>query len=104
MNRYEGSSPLLDVDPEWVPDGACTGYPPSMFHPTAGSAEEDEALDICNGCLVACLCLEWIMERELAGALGEWPIERHGIYGATTPFQRSELYRARLEGRVPTGR
>jgi Transcription factor WhiB len=73
----------------------CTAHPEDYFHdePDARASRAREvyealALALCRGCPVAIECLELTIQRE-------GPARGYGIAGATAPWQRQALKRAR---------
>lgn len=82
-----------DVDP-WHVQAACRSHPQAdeVFFPThtqgRGARRACEAaLILCYSCLVRDQCLEDALTREK----GLPTSRRFGVYGATTPQQRSDL-------------
>jgi WhiB family redox-sensing transcriptional regulator len=72
----------------WMTDAACTDASPDLFFPPEGRAGlpvAQRALATCRTCPVRQRCLDT--------ALAEG--HREGIWGGTTPVQRSELARQR---------
>jgi WhiB family transcriptional regulator, redox-sensing transcriptional regulator len=77
----------------WRAAGACRTVDPDLFFPataTTGSARQvSRALRICAGCPVRQECLEFAIQTR----------ESHGIWGGTTPEERSRARRNRAASR-----
>jgi WhiB family redox-sensing transcriptional regulator len=72
---------------EWQAAGACLSADPEIFFPVSGtgaSAPQIElARQICGRCPVRRECLDWAMDSG----------EMHGIWGGTTPEDRTRARR-----------
>ncbi len=77
---------------EWVEDGLCRQVGPDLFFPSevmVGTRMEEryrhktEARAICRKCPVQAECLEYALRYD----------NLHGIWGGTTPNQRTRLRR-----------
>jgi WhiB family redox-sensing transcriptional regulator len=78
---------MTDYATEWRAASACLSADPELFFPIAeGSAADRQtsiALRVCAGCAVRQQCLDFAM------ATGE----AHGIWGGTTPDERTRARR-----------
>jgi WhiB family redox-sensing transcriptional regulator len=72
----------------WQAAGACLSADPEIFFPVSGTGASarqiDQARRICAGCQVRSECLDWAMSSG----------EMHGIWGGTTPQDRTRTRRA----------
>ena len=72
---------------EWQAAGACLSADPEIFFPVSGTgasaAQIERARQICAGCPVRRECLDWAMTSG----------EMHGIWGGTTPEDRTRARR-----------
>jgi WhiB family transcriptional regulator, redox-sensing transcriptional regulator len=72
---------------EWQAAGACLSADPEIFFPVSGmgasTAQIEQARRICAGCQVRRECLEYAMSTG----------ESHGIWGGTTPEDRTRVRR-----------
>ncbi|MFT4532355.1 MAG: WhiB family redox-sensing transcriptional regulator [Candidatus Saccharimonadales bacterium] len=76
-----------DVEP-WQAQGACLGMPPEMFMPERGDkATEKAAKAVCRTCVVKDDCLE--------SAINPGTIERIGVRGGFTEFERRKIIKER---------
>jgi WhiB family redox-sensing transcriptional regulator len=84
MTRYAG---------EWRTAGSCLAADPELFFPITSAAmapeQVAEALRICGRCQVREQCLEFAMDNS----------ETHGIWGGTTPEERTRDRRRRAARR-----
>lgn len=73
---------------EWLSAGACQSADPEIFFPVSGAracaAQIEQARRICGGCLVRRECLDYAMNNG----------ESHGIWGGTTPEDRTRTRRS----------
>jgi WhiB family transcriptional regulator, redox-sensing transcriptional regulator len=73
---------------EWLSAGACQSADPEIFFPVSGTgastAQIEQARRICAGCLVRRECLDYAMANG----------ENHGIWGGTTPEDRTRARRS----------
>lgn len=69
---------------DWKHQAACRGMDPNIWHPETGEWPT-QARRICFQCPVREACLEWAL---MSG-------ERKGIWGGTTPRERSQMRRRR---------
>lgn len=67
----------------WITRAACRGVDPSVFFTEEGT-NYDLAKEICRGCPVAELCLDYAQAN---------PIEEDGCWGGTSPKERRKLRR-----------
>jgi WhiB family redox-sensing transcriptional regulator len=77
----------IDGDRSWRGMAACLAYDPELFYPVAGAMDTPaarRAVQICTGCPVRRECLAEALARR----------ERHGIWGGTSPEQRSAMLRS----------
>lgn len=72
-------------DSNWIDDALCAQIDHDAFFPTAGHNTTGPARTICALCTVKAECLEWALTNELDSY-------RFGIYGGTTPAERSAIY------------
>jgi WhiB family redox-sensing transcriptional regulator len=79
---------MIEYATEWRTVGACLAADPDLFFPIAAgpAAKKDvtAALRICDGCRVRQQCLEFAMQTG----------EAEGIWGGTTPEERTHARRA----------
>jgi WhiB family redox-sensing transcriptional regulator len=72
---------------DWHAAGACHGADPEIFFPVSGKGlsrpQIDRARGICAGCQVRGECLDYAMTSG----------EMHGIWGGTTPEDRTRARR-----------
>ena len=79
------SSPIPDLVPEWMADGACRNMPTAVFFPEKDEgAKWKQAKDTCSACPVQMECLDYAIR---------WNIQ-HGIWGGMGPKTR-KLYARR---------
>ncbi len=81
----------------WHERAACRDHPdPDLWHPPGYSHGHESdiltALAVCATCPVKTACLEDALEREA-------PTYRWGIWGGTTPDQRTQLTRRKRRTR-----
>ena len=80
----------------WHHHAACVGKDPELFFPigTTGPARDQtqQATQICRGCAVRCLCLEWAL---LAGI-------DDGVWGGLTENERRTLKLRTRRQHTPT--
>ena len=80
---------MLELVPDWRADGACRTVDPDLFFPVAVGAVANrqiaKAQRICAGCPVRQQCLDFALRTP----------EPAGIWGGTTPEERSRARRAR---------
>lgn len=75
-----------DLDRAWQSHAACRDAPdPDIFFPAKGE-HGDQAKEVCATCPVTAPCLDFALKI----SQGTYD---HGIYGGTTPGERSELRR-----------
>jgi len=78
---------MTEYATEWRAAGACLTADPDLFFPIAGGApsarQQGEALRICARCPVRQQCLDFAVRTG----------ETHGIWGGTTPDQRTSARR-----------
>ena len=70
---------------DWMQDGACHGMDAATFF-ASDSAGVAAAQQICMGCAIRAVCLEYAMTHRIV----------HGVWGGTSERQRARL---RLERR-----
>jgi WhiB family transcriptional regulator, redox-sensing transcriptional regulator len=74
---------------DWRSAGACTSADPDLFFPISlsGSGQEQvrQARDVCARCAVRATCLEFALSTG----------QTYGIWGGTTPEERTRLLRRR---------
>jgi WhiB family transcriptional regulator, redox-sensing transcriptional regulator len=72
---------------EWQAAGACLSADPEIFFPVSGmgasAPQIEQARQICAQCPVRCQCLDFAMSSG----------ETHGIWGGTTPEDRTRARR-----------
>jgi WhiB family transcriptional regulator, redox-sensing transcriptional regulator len=73
----------------WVEEAGCRGVPTRWFFPATDTAEE-QALAVCDGCVVRDACLRFAIEHE------QW----HGIWGGTSERSRRPMIRSYRQGAV----
>lgn len=90
------TSPLRDLDIEWMDDAACFGMDPDLFFappPARGNGDWDLApREMCRSCPVQMECLDYATVNNL-----------FGIWGGSGEDQRQFLRRKRNEGSPPHG-
>ncbi len=77
---------------DWRAHAACSGYPNTLFFPTADGLEEgatEKAKAICAVCPVIDACLQYALETN----------QRSGIWGGTSEKERKSLRRKWLAER-----
>jgi WhiB family transcriptional regulator, redox-sensing transcriptional regulator len=83
---------------EWQAAGACLSADPEIFFPVSGTGAStpqiEQARRICAGCQVRRECLDWAMNSG----------EMHGIWGGTTPEDRTRARRKDAARRRHAGR
>ena len=72
------------MTPTWREHAACRGIDASVFYP-ASEEEAEAAKEICAGCSVRQLCLEYALSNR----------ERDGVWGGTTERERRRVLRQR---------
>ena len=68
--------------PSWMADGLCLDYHPDLWFSDNRNAI-DRAKEICAGCPVRDLCLQWALDTR----------ERHGVFGGQTFGERANILR-----------
>jgi WhiB family redox-sensing transcriptional regulator len=72
---------------EWRKSGACANADPDLFYPVAtgivAARQIKQACRVCAVCYVRRQCLDYAMENR----------EAHGIWGGTTPEERTRARR-----------
>lgn len=79
--------------PDWMAQAACRGIDPNLFFPTRPQGEGTggemaAAKDVCQGCPVREVCLDYGMD------------ERFGVFGGKSERERRRLRRGRGGRRV----
>jgi WhiB family redox-sensing transcriptional regulator len=86
---------MSEYGTEWRAEGACLSADPDLFFPVAtgvvAARETAKAQRICARCRVRQECLDFAMRSG----------EMHGIWGGTTPEERTRARRQRNRGRRP---
>jgi WhiB family transcriptional regulator, redox-sensing transcriptional regulator len=88
---------MIEPTPDWRAEGACRTADPDLFFPVAVGAVANrqiaKAQRICAGCPVRQQCLDFALRTP----------EPAGVWGGTTPEQRTRARRARARRatRVP---
>ena len=76
-----------DATADWRAAGACVTADPDLFFPVSGrgasAAQAERARRVCAGCQVRSQCLAFAMQTKSA----------EGIWGGTTPEERSRIRR-----------
>lgn len=99
LGNTEPNAPRIGIgdkhDTTWMADGECIGANPDMWFPFDdrgngnGRTHSDSAYalarTICHQCPVQEQCLDYALATR----------ERHGMWGATTPTERSMILRQR---------
>ena len=84
---------MSEYGTEWRAKGACLSADPDLFFPIAtglvAAREMAKAQRVCARCRVRQECLDFAMRTG----------ERHGIWGGTTPEERTRARRQRNRGR-----
>jgi WhiB family redox-sensing transcriptional regulator len=74
---------------DWLSAGACTSADPDLFFPISlsgpGQEQVKAARDVCAQCDVRAKCLEFALSTR----------QMYGIWGGTTPEERTRLLRRR---------
>lgn len=87
---------MIEFASDWRADGACRTVDPDLFFPVAVGAVANKqivkAQRICAGCPVRQQCLDFALRTR----------EPAGIWGGTTPEERTRTRRAR-QRRPPRG-
>jgi WhiB family redox-sensing transcriptional regulator len=80
---------MIELTPDWRAEGACRAADPDLFFPVAVGAVANrqiaKAQRICAGCPVRQQCLDFALRTP----------EPAGVWGGTTPEQRTRARRAR---------
>lgn len=71
--------------PAWQARGACFSTSPSLFFADAQGEGSDQAIAVCSSCPVRAECLQYALDNN----------ETLGIWGGTTPRQRTRMRRGR---------
>lgn len=77
---------MEDRTPEWMKDGHCCAYPPSVFFPSDGVGV-DHARKICADCPVKEPCLEYALEQRID----------HGVWGGCSERERRRIAKRRRQ-------
>jgi WhiB family redox-sensing transcriptional regulator len=81
---------------DWRAAAACLSADPDLFFPIAGGApsarQAAKAVRVCAGCAVCQECLDFAVRMG----------EAHGIWGGTTPEERTRIRRQRTRQRRVT--
>lgn len=83
---------MAELAADWRAHAACSGYPNTLFFPTADGLEEgsiERAKAICAVCPVIDECLQYALETN----------QRSGIWGGTSEKERKSLRRKWLAER-----
>ena len=72
------------MDTDWMADGLCRSYPPSVFFPSDGVGV-DIARRICADCPVKRACLEYALRNGVD----------HGVWGGASERERRRIARQR---------
>ena len=73
----------------WQNQANCLGVDPDLFFPERGASTR-EAKDVCKGCVVRQVCLEFALIKG----------EKFGIWGGTSERERRRIRRQRALARV----
>lgn len=73
-----------------LPGALCRGQDPARWFPGPGRAAAQEGKTVCRACPVRAECLDWAIQAD----------ERDGIWGGTTPDERTLIRRARRPGQA----
>jgi WhiB family transcriptional regulator, redox-sensing transcriptional regulator len=88
MSRLEGRQ-MTDYATDWRAAGACLSADPDLFYPvatgTVAVVQIRKAQQICAGCQVRHECLDFAVRTG----------EAHGVWGGTTPEERTRFRRRR---------
>lgn len=74
------------METTWMTRGSCANTPPEIFFPSDGIGVEI-AKQICSGCRVAELCLDYALKHRID----------HGVWGGCSERQRRRILRRRRE-------
>lgn len=80
-------------DLTWVDQAACREEPSRRFVAPTDDGEVRAALSVCKGCTVRNPCLETALSHRVEADVGIW--------GGTTPHQRRQIRRDRLQPEIP---
>ena len=90
-DRPESLWELLNLgsaeDTRWMRDGLCAQTDPDAFFPSRGEPT-GPAKAVCLACPVRIACLAYALDRD----------ERFGVWGGTSPRERSALLRRTARG------
>ncbi|HEY9411431.1 MAG TPA: WhiB family transcriptional regulator [Jiangellaceae bacterium] len=75
----------------WRDGAECRQADPEAFFPAKGGSNT-EAKHTCLSCSVRVFCLDWAIENNI----------QHGVWGATSTYQRRNLRRARRNDTTTT--
>jgi len=76
-----------EVELNWMSDGSCRDYPPSVFFPSDGVGV-DVARKICASCPVLATCKEYALENRID----------HGVWGGCSERERRRILKGRRQG------
>ena len=75
------------METDWMADGRCRDVSPDVFFPSDG-AGVDVARQICGGCPVRVMCLEYALYHRID----------HGVWGGASERERRRIARRRRLG------
>lgn len=75
-----------EVELEWMAEGHCRHYPPSVFFPSDGVGV-DRARQICSECPVKAACLDYALTNGID----------HGVWGGCSERERRRLQKRRRQ-------
>ena len=76
-----------EIELQWMRDGNCRDYPPSVFFPSDGVGV-DAARKICATCPVLGQCKEYALEHRID----------HGVWGGCSERERRRILKSRRQG------
>jgi len=84
IGRIQAPATVTRED-DWRDSAACLDTSPEMYFPEPDWKPTIMARQVCAGCPVAAQCLEFALVNEI----------KSGIFGGTTPYERSKMKAAR---------
>lgn len=84
-HRWTGTDPTWPERPAWQSRAACLASSPSLFFADSSGEGSDQAIAVCADCPVRAECLQYALDNN----------ETLGVWGGTTPRQRTRMRRGR---------
>ena len=77
---------MEEIELQWMRDGHCRDYPPSVFFPSDGVGV-DAARKICATCPVLSTCKEYALDHRID----------HGVWGGCSERERRRILKGRRQ-------